>query len=75
MAPKQPRVPRAASIGMKLAKTFSAMWPASMLANRRTECETGRRKNEKTSMNMTSGRIEIGTPEGTKSLKNFRPFL
>ena len=46
----------------KLANTFSAMWPASMLANRRTECETGRRKNEMTSMNTTSGRMKIGMP-------------
>ena len=26
---------------MKPAKTFSAMWPASMFANRRTLCEIG----------------------------------
>ena len=60
---------------MKLANTFSAMWPASMLANRRTLCEIGRRKNENTSMNTTSGRMKIGMPLGTNSLKNFRPFL
>ena len=60
---------------MKLANTFSAMWPASMFANRRTLCETGRRKNENTSMNTTSGRMKIGMPLGTNSLKNFRPFL
>ncbi len=41
----------------KPANTFSAMWPASMLANRRTLCETGRRKNERISMNTTSGRM------------------
>ena len=59
----------------KPANTFSAMWPASMLANRRTLCETGRRKNDRISMNMTSGRMYIGTPVGTKILKNLRPFL
>ena len=46
-----------------------------MLANRRTLCETGRRKKERISMNMTSGRMYIGTPVGTKILKNLRPFL
>ena len=60
---------------MKPAKTFSAMWPASMLANRRTLCEIGRRKNENTSMKTTSGRMKIGMPLGTNSLKNLQAVL
>src|SRR5438034_324611 len=40
-----------------LGASLGAMWPASMLANRRTLCETGRRKNDRISMNMTSGRM------------------
>ena len=75
MAPAQPTTPNAPSMVTKLANTFSVMWPASMLANRRTLCETGRDRNEMISIVTTSGRITIGTPEGTNSLKNFRPFL
>ncbi len=44
-------------MAMKLANTFSAIWPASMLAKSRTECETGFRKNDMISMNTTSGRM------------------
>ena len=35
---------------MKLANTCSVMWPASMLANRRTLCEIGRDTNESISI-------------------------
>ena len=41
----------------KPPNTFSVMWPASMLANSRTLCETGRTKNENTSMKTTNGRM------------------
>ena len=41
----------------KPANTFSVMWPASMLANRRTLCETGRDKNDMISIAVTSGRM------------------
>ena len=40
---------------MKLAKTFSVMWPASMLAKRRTERLSGRDRNDSTSISTTSG--------------------
>ncbi len=39
------------------ANTFSVMWPASMFANSRTLWETGRTKNENTSITVISGRI------------------
>ena len=42
---------------MKLANTNSVMWPASMLANRRTLWEIGRDRNDSTSMNTISGRM------------------
>ena len=35
---------------MKPANTFSVMWPASMLANRRTLCEIGREMNDRISI-------------------------
>ena len=41
----------------KPPNTLSVMWPASMLANSRTLWETGRDRNDSTSMNVTSGRI------------------
>ena len=41
----------------KPPNTFSVMWPASMLANRRTLCEIGRDRNDSTSMKVTSGRM------------------
>ena len=77
MPPTQPIAPsETPSMATKPANTFSAMWPASMLANRRRLCETGfTKKNDRISMNMTSGRTKIGTPDGTNILKNFRPFL
>ena len=34
----------------KPANTFSVMWPASMLANRRTLCEIGREMNDSISI-------------------------
>ncbi len=49
------------------------MCPASMFANRRTEWLTGRERNEMISIATTSGRIAIGTPAGTNSLKKCRP--
>src|SRR6267142_2428389 len=57
MAPTQPTKPNAPSMVTKLANTFSVMWPASMLANRRTLCETGRDRNEMISISTTSGRM------------------
>ena len=42
---------------MKPANTFSVMWPASMLANRRTDRQIGRERNEITSISTTSGRM------------------
>src|SRR5665213_1032712 len=42
---------------MKPAKTCSVMCPASMLANRRTECEIGRETKDSTSMKTISGRM------------------
>ena len=41
----------------KPAKTLSVMWPASMLANRRTLCEIGREMNDSISMAMIIGRM------------------
>ncbi len=52
-----PKMPSPPSRVTKLANTFSVMWPASMLANRRTLCEIGRDRNDSTSMNTISGRM------------------
>jgi len=58
MAPIQPIKPRAPSVPTKLANTFSAMWPASMLAKSRSACETGfTKKNAMISISTTSGRM------------------
>src|SRR5436190_423740 len=46
-----------------------------MLANRRTEWLIGRDRNEMISMRMTSGRMRMGTPEGTNSFRKRMPFL
>ena len=64
-----------ASMMMKPAKTCSVMWPASMLANRRTQCETGRDRNDSTSMTTIAGRMDFGTPLGTNRLRKCSPFL
>ena len=45
------------SMMMKPANTCSVMWPASMLANRRTLCEIGREMNDSTSMTTIAGRM------------------
>ncbi len=56
--PTQPIAPMAPPIRMmKLANTCSVMWPASMLANRRTLCEIGRDTNDRISMKTISGRM------------------
>ena len=58
MPPTQPMAPSPLpSRMMKPAKTCSVMWPASMLANRRTLCEIGREMNDRISMAMISGRM------------------
>ena len=58
---------------MKAAKTCSVMWPASMLPNSRTLWETGRERNDITSMTTIIGRKNTGTPFGTNSLGKRRP--
>ena len=58
---------------MKPAKTCSVMWPASMLANKRTLWETGREMNDNTSMATIAGRMYFGTPLGTKRLRKWKP--
>ena len=56
--PTQPSAPSAVpSRMMKPANTFSVMWPASMLANRRTLCEIGREMNDRISIATISGRM------------------
>ena len=50
------------------------MWPASMLANRRTLCETGRERNDRISIATIIGRITIGMPFGTNRLKKCKPL-
>ena len=56
--PTQPMTPSPPpSRMMKLANTCSVMWPASMLANRRTLCEIGRDTNDRISIAMISGRM------------------
>ena len=57
IAPTTPMVPNAHSETTKAANTFSVMWPASMLAKRRTERLTGRDRNEITSIEETRGRM------------------
>ena len=74
-APSHPAMPKPPIMVMKPARTFSVMCPASILANRRTLCDSGRDKNDNTSMKTISGRMKIGMPLGTNSLKNFSPFL
>src|SRR4029079_12812728 len=59
----------------KPPNTLSVMWPASMLANSRTEWLIGRDRKEMISIATTSGRISTGTPCGTNSLRKLRPFL
>ncbi len=49
-------MPAPSSITTKPPNTLSVMWPASMLANRRTEWLTGRDRNEMISISVTSGR-------------------
>ena len=50
------QAPVAAAMATKPAKILSAMWPASMLAKRRTDRLIGRETNEMTSIATTSGR-------------------
>ena len=51
-APSQPTTPSAAEHDDEARRTpCSVMWPASMLANRRTLWEIGRDRNDSTSMN------------------------
>src|SRR5262245_26391085 len=69
------KVPAPSSMTTKPPNTLSVMCPASMLANRRTEWLTGRDRNEITSISTTSGRIAMGTPSGTNSLRKRMPFL
>ena len=44
----------------KPAKTFSVMWPASMLAKRRIDSEIGREMKESTSIAAMSGQEHLG---------------
>ena len=60
---------------MKPAKTFRITCPANMLAARRMASDTGRDRKEITSTGTSTGKSQTGTPEGAKSLKNFRPFF
>src|SRR5690606_23809861 len=73
--PNRPSAPKPARAGTKLANTFSRMWPARMLAQRRTAWLSGREKNEITSMMITNQRMYQGTPDGANTLRNFKPFL
>ena len=59
----------------KPPKTFSVMWPASILAKRRMEWLTGRDRKEMISIGTTKGMIHQGTPEGTKRRRKPKPFL
>src|SRR5215831_7044161 len=68
-------VPAPSSMTTKPPNTSRVMCPASMLANRRTEWLTGRDRNEMISISTTSGRITMGTPCGTNSLRKRMPFL
>src|ERR1700751_953317 len=72
-APSQPKAPKPASMTTNPPNTWSEMCPASMLANSRTLWETGRDMNERISMKVTSGRIRIGMPLGTNSLRKRKP--
>src|SRR5512145_2331183 len=73
--PRTQTPPAAAIIGTNPANTFSTRWPARILAQRRTAWESGREKNEMISISTTNQRMYQGTPEGTNSLKNLKPFL
>ena len=56
--PTQPMAPSAPPKRMmNPANTLSAMWPASMLANRRTLCEIGREMNDRISIATIIGRM------------------
>ena len=55
MEPAMPTKPRLVSETTKPANTFSVMWPASMLANKRTDREMGRERNEMISIAVTRG--------------------
>ena len=59
----------------KPAKIFSAMWPASMLAKRRTERLIGRERKEMTSISTISGSSTGGTPRGTNRLEEMHAVL
>ena len=56
-APSQPRNTERTQHGHEAAEHLEVMWPASMLANSRTLWETGRDRNDITSMTVTSGRM------------------
>ena len=57
VAPNHPSTPHPASMMMNPAKTWSVMWPASMLANRRTLWETGRDRKDRISIATMAGRM------------------
>ena len=59
---------------MKPANTFSVMWPASMFANSRRLCDSGRDRNDMISIRMISGMSRSGMPLGANSLKNLMPL-
>ena len=67
--------PAVKSVATKPAKIFNAMWPASMLAKRRTERLIGREMKEITSIATIRGRSQAGTPDGTKRPKKCAPCL
>ena len=58
----------------KPPNTFSMVWPASMLANRRTERLIGRVKNEMISIGTSSGSRTKGA-SGTNSLRKPMPCV
>ena len=57
----------------KPATICNKVWPASMLANNRTDKLTGRIKYDIISMQTIKGNIATGTPEGTNNCKNWDP--
>ncbi len=65
--------PAPSNAATKPAMTFSVIWPASILAKRRTERLTGRVAKETISTNTMNGRRIGVTPEGTKTLRKWSP--
>ena len=69
------KIPKKPSAETNPAKTFSKVWPASMLAKSLTDRLIGLLRYEIISITTINGNKTIGTPLGTKSFKYPSPCL